>query len=354
MYLKYIVFFVFVTVSLLFNFQMPTKVIDQIQTITVAGYDATDQDMIRETVVSPKYLAEGKVQDFIYTDTAATVYENRVNLNAQATERLLNGKLEVAFYDQVLAEQGIEHFVDYLTRDPSIGGALYLAVVDGSARELIDSVKTSKGRGVFFNDFFDHNIRHGNLPQTNLKQFESSLKNETCDPFLPMLSVKGKKPTLQSIAFFDDDKYVDKLPIRDADVFKLLYENVSDESYQYKSDTYFASIENMESDKDVDFKAKSGDVIINLHIQAVIREFTRKEPTNRLETIEKDIERDIEQKADKLISRFRELKIDPLCIEGVVKSSYRDYQKERFKSVYQEMPIHVNVDVKITGSGTER
>lgn len=356
MYLKYVVFFVFLITSLLFNVQMPTKVIDMIQMITVVGYDATEQDTLRGTVVAPKYLPQGKVEDFIYTDTADTVYENRVKLNAKATERLLSGKLKVVFYNRELAEQGIKNFVEFMRRDPSIGGKVYLAVTEGSTLELINSVQTSKGRGMFFTDLFEHNIKHGNLPQTNLKEFESDWQSETTDPILPMFSIENKKPELQSIALFDGDKYVDKLPIKDADVFKLLYENVSDGSFQHKNDKYYISIENVESDKDVAFEAKkeSGEVTVNLQVRGVIREFTGRKPTNRLPAIEKDIQKDLTQKAEKLIKRFQELNIDPLGIEGDVKSSNRNYDKQHFKEVYPEMPISVNVDARLTETGTRR
>src|SRR5699024_2877675 len=230
---------------------------------------------------------EGRVEDFIYTDTAANIYENRVNLNAKATERLLNGKLQAALYDQELAEQGSENFIEYLTRGASIGGSLNLAVVEGSTRELIDSVTTGKGIGVFFNDLFEHNIIHGSLPQTNLKLFESSLKSETCDPFLPMFSVEDENATLKAIALFDDDKYVDNLPIQKANVFKLLYENVSDSNYQHKNERYNVALENLESDKDMVFETNggSGEVTINVKLRGVIREFTGNKVTERLTAI---------------------------------------------------------------------
>ncbi|WP_176446781.1 Ger(x)C family spore germination protein [Lentibacillus sp. CBA3610] len=356
MYLKYILFFVMLIAGLLFNLQMPDKVIDKVQMITVAGYEATDQDMIRETVVSPKFQQEGQVGNFIYTDTAETVYENRVNLNAKATERLLNGKLRVTFYNRELAEQGIEHFIEYMMRDPSIGGHLNLAVVEGSTRELIDSVTTDKGVGVFLSDLFEHNIQHGNLPQINLKVFESALHAETSDPFLPMLSVTDNRASLTAIALFDDDQYVDKIPIHIADVFKMLYENVSDGHYQYKSDAYNAALENIESNKDMVFETTGGsaEMTVNLELRGVIREFTGSGVINQLSAIEKDVEQDIKQKADNLISRFQELNIDPLGIEEIARSSNRNYDQDQFKSAYPDMPINVNVDLRITGSGTER
>ncbi|WP_010530333.1 Ger(x)C family spore germination protein [Lentibacillus jeotgali] len=356
MYLKYIAFFVLVIVSLLFNTQMPTKIIDQIQMITVAGFDATDQDKIQGTVVTPKYLQQAQVEDYIYTDTADTVYGDWVKLNAKATERLLNGKLKVAFYNQKLAEQGLSEFTEFLLRDPSIGGNVFLALAEGSSEELIKSVKTGKGRGIFFSDFFEHNIKHGNLPQTNLKLFNSSLKSDTSDPFMPMFSIEGGVPELTALAFFNGDKYVDKLPIVKANVFKLLYENLSDGQYQYKSDAYNISIENLESDRDVVYEAEkgSGGMTFNVKVRGVIREYTGQEPTDRLPVIQKDIEQDLEQKAEKLINRFQELNIDPLAIEEEVKSRNRNYTKDQFKSAYPDMPINVNVNVRLTESGTRR
>lgn len=357
MYLKYIVFFVFVIASLLLNAFMPTKIIDQIQMITVIGFDATEEERVQGTVASPKYQQEGQVEDFIYTDTADTVYEDWVKLNAKATERLLNGKIKVVFYNQKLAAEGISDFIGFLTRDPSIGGNVSLAVTEGSTLDVINSATTTKGRGIFFADLFEHNIRHGNLPQINLKIFESALDSGTQDPFLPMLSIEKERPALTAIAFFKGDQYVDKLPIEHADVFKMLYEkNVSDGEYQYKSEEYIAAVENIETTKDVVFETNggSGTVTINVNIRGAVREFTGELPTTQKEKIERDIKQDIEKKANRLVSRFQELEIDPLGIEDDIKSGNRTYNQKHFKSAYPDMPIRVNAEVKITGYGIMR
>ncbi|MFD1363386.1 Ger(x)C family spore germination protein [Lentibacillus salinarum] len=354
--LKYIVFFVFVAVSLMLNLNMPKKIIDHIQMVTVAGYDTAEEDKLQGTVVTPDYTQPDQVDDVVYTDTAGTVYENRVKLNAKSTERLLNGKLQAVLYNQDLAEQGIIDFIEFLTRDPSIGGDVYLAVTEGPTRDIINAVQTNKGMGIFFKDLFEHNIEHGNLPQINLKEFVSGWKSATRDPFLPLLTVSNGVPELTSIAFFDDNQMVDTLPVERAIIFKMLYEEINDGQYQYKSSDYYISVENLETAKDVSVENSGGStaVTINLQLRGSIREFTGTQVLDKLANVESDIEKDITQNAEKLISRFQELAIDPLNIEGDVKASNRHHDKEQFKDVYEDMPINVKTDVKLTESGTRR
>ncbi|SFD45827.1 germination protein, Ger(x)C family [Lentibacillus persicus] len=356
MNLKYIVAFGLVITSLLINVSMPSKVIDKINMITVSGYDKAEQNRIKETVVAPTYLEQGTVEDHVYTTSADTVYGNRVKLNSKASEQLLNGKLRVAFYSEELAKQGLKTPIEFLTRDTSIDSNLFLAITKVPAVELINTVKTKKGKGVYFEDLFEHNIIHGNLPDVSLKTFEDSLKGETSDPFLPMFGIEGETAKLESLAFFKDDRLVDTLPITQADVFKMLYENVGDGTYQYKSDDYNISVENMESTRKITAEKKNGspEMTLDVRMTGVVREYTGEQVMDQKSKIETDIAQDFTEKANRIIKSFQELNIDPLKLEDFFKSKHRSYNQDQFKEDYSDMTIKVKADMRLTGTGTRR
>ncbi len=356
MSLRYIIAFTLIFTSIIANFGMPKKVIDQIRMITVSGYDYIDEDTIQGTVVSPMFLQQNQLKDLLFTDTASMIYENRGKLNAQASEELFNGKLEVAFFNDEMARKGLNNSVDYLLRDPSIGSRLYMGVVEGSAYELLNSVNSDKGAGVYLSDLIEHNVQYGNIPQTNLKQFSSSLKSPTYDPFLPMLTLEKGIPSIKGIAFFDDDKFVESIPITDANIFKMLYQNFNDGQYNLVTDTYKASIQNIDATRKFHVTDKKGsiNVTIDVRLTGVVREYTKENLTKNIPSFEKDLKQDFKKKANKLIKQFQELNIDPLGIEEHVRSSIRGYNKKKFKEKYQTLPIKVKINFKVTESGTRR
>lgn len=354
--LKYILFFLLLTASLVLNFGMPKKIIDQIQMVTVVGYDFVDEDTIQGTVVTPTFSRQGKVTDLIYTDTASLVYENRGKLNSQASEELYNGKMEIALFNKELAEHGLRDYLDYLLRDPGIGTALILGIVEESTFTFLNSLKSKKGAGIYLSELHEHNIKNGNLPTTNLKEFSSSLVSKTSDAFLPMLNLENGVPKLTALAFFENDKFVESISIEKAFTFKMLYESIGDGQYNYTSDAYKASIQNINSSRDFRVEKKNGStkVTIDVKFEGVVREYTGKELSKRIPKFEKDLEKDFKQKAEKLIKRFQELNIDPLAVEEHVRSSIRTYDKKQFKAHYQTMPIDVKISFTLTESGTRR
>ncbi|WP_174616252.1 Ger(x)C family spore germination C-terminal domain-containing protein [Virgibacillus ihumii] len=248
---KYAVILVFIAVSLVVNFNMPKQVIDKVLMVTVAGYDYVDEGTIRGTVVAPTFLSEGKLVDLVYSDTATMIYENRSKLNRQASESLLNGKLDVVLFNKELASKGLSEYIDYLIRDPSIGTQLHLAIVEGSTQELLRSIKARKGAGHYLSDLIEHNIRTGNLPIINLKQFSSEVASKFTDPYLPMMKLVNGVPKITGLAIFNDDTYVDKLPPNEVMLFKMLHENMHDGQYFLETEKFNAAIQNIDSSREV-------------------------------------------------------------------------------------------------------
>ncbi|WP_077325668.1 Ger(x)C family spore germination protein [Virgibacillus siamensis] len=356
MRLKYGVILLLIVVSLIYNFKMPKQVIDQIYMVTVAGYDYVDENTIQGTVVAPNFLIQGQLVDLVFTDTAAMVYENRSKLNRQASEELLNGKLEVVLFNKELASKGISEFIDYLLRDPSIGSQLHLAIVDGSTYDMLNSIKSNKGAGVYLSDLIEHNSKNGNLPIINLKQFSGEVASKVADPYLPVFKMVDGIPQINGLAIFDKDKYVTTIPSKDVMLFKMLHENMQDGQYFLETKKYNAAIQNIDSTRKVGVTKKNGllKVNITLKINAVVREFTGKGGVRKKDQIIKRFAKDISSKSVELIKGFQEENVDPLAIEEIVKSRFRDYNSKKFKEAYPTLQIDVDTKFTIAEFGTRR
>ncbi|GAA0440622.1 Ger(x)C family spore germination protein [Lentibacillus halophilus] len=350
---NYAVFLLFVMISMGVNFNMPKKIIDQIQMVTVAGHDLAENGKVTTTVVTPFFPAESQQKDLRYTGTANSIYKNKLKLNEQASEQLLDAKMMMSMYNKDLAKKGLSNYVRYLLRDPSIGNALYLAVVEDSSEDFLNTVKFSKGVGKYMEDLMRHNVKHGPLPMSNLKTFSSGLISKGQDPFLPVFGLKKGHPRVKALAFFDEDKLVATIPIEKASVFKKLYESVEDGQYNIAASDFKASIQNMDSSRHINVVQKNGqiEVTINVQMDGVIREFSKDRASRYLTEIEKKVQKDFRKNAKRLIDRFQELGVDPLGIGERAKEQIRDVQQKKFKDVYPDIPITVKTDMVLTEYG---
>lgn len=354
---KYILFFALLLVGLFSNFNIPKKVVDKVMMVTVAGYDYVDENIIQGTVIVPDYTANGSVIDLLYTDTASMIYENREKLNAQASENLVNGKLEVALYNKELARNGLLKYLDFLQRDPGIGAKLYLGVVDGSSYELMDQSNSIKGTGVFLSDMIESNTKHGNIPTTNLKMFSYAVYSKLSDPYLPELGIHNGVPSLTGIALFKRDKYVDTIPIGEGVVFRILLENVEEGKFHFEMDEYKMVVENLHSSRKIRVKKQNGrpEVTFEVSFRGAVVEFTGTgKLSNKVTSIQKDINKNFNKRAEKLIKQLQELNVDPLGIKERIRSNGMDYNTKELDKMYPELTIKTDIHAKIKGYGTQR
>ncbi|KGX91881.1 Ger(x)C family spore germination protein [Pontibacillus marinus] len=350
----FIIFIISISLSLIMSFTIPKKIIDQIQMVTVMGYDQVEDEMIRGTAIVPKYINKNKVSNIIYTNVSELIYENQTDLNRVASEELYNGKLEIVLYGKELAKKGMVPYIDFLTRDPSIGSRTYLAIVEESAYRLINQINTEQSAGLYFSDLIEHNIINGNLPETNLKIFQTGIKSQLQDPFLPILKVKGDKAIIEGLGFFDKDKFVFTLPYDNAFLFNILKEEVGNGKYALKRNHIKASIQSIESTRDFKVEGSKANPIINvtLTLRGVLREYTGPSLNKNKDEINKMWKEDVRQKGQELINKFQELEIDPISIGLQVKANTRGFDLSNWKDIYPNAEIKLKVKSKLIETGT--
>ena len=76
--------------------------------------------------------------------------------------------MRVVLFGKTLGERGMGEIITNLQRDPNIGRDVQLAIVDGSAEELLNY---GKNGSLYIADLLEQNIRNENIPQTTLNIF---------------------------------------------------------------------------------------------------------------------------------------------------------------------------------------
>ena len=73
-----------------------------------------------------------------------------------------------------------------LQRDPNIGRDVQLAIVDGTAEELLNY---GKNGSLYIADLLEQNIRNENIPQNRIKHFLYNYYSSVCDAYVPYIKM---------------------------------------------------------------------------------------------------------------------------------------------------------------------
>lgn len=332
-------------------------VVDDIQMVTVAGYEFGENGEIKGIAVAPQFQANGEIENSVFTESAQISKEIRSQYNSESPKPFVSGKLQVAIYSRKIAEEkGIMELTDTLQRDPSIGSRAFLAISNGDPEEILRTDFGNVDTGQYIHNLLQHNSQYGMLPKTNLHNFFYYYFSEGNDPFLPLIDLVENKVKITGLAILKGDKMVMELPAEDLFSFKILYENFSsNDSFTttLKNDDN-ASIYNIASKRNIDLKEiKKDKITISGKILGVIKEYTGEGLSAEVKNkIQKEMEKEVEIKANKMIKKFQEEGVDPLGLGIAVRSKTRgEFNYDEWKERYKDLDINFNMKVVITESG---
>jgi spore germination protein len=333
------------------------KIIDDIDLVTAVGYDYVDKNHVRGTVTIPVFKPDKTVSSEMFTNVSSLIRENREKLDAESNKPLLSGKLELALYNEELAEHGIYDYLDFLNRDPSIGSRVFLAVVEGKAKDYLKTKYENEDTGLYIAGIIEKNIEKGTIPKTNLHQLLYRYYSKGGDIFLPLLALKDDKVKIDGIALFMDDKYVGKIPFKKLFAFKTLVEDSKFGIYPLHAGKHSAALENVQTKRHLKltYDGPKPKVDIHISITGVIREYKGDKVSHEVvHMLEKQMEQRLNKDYKSIISQTQKLNIDSLAIGNFLNSQVRFFNLNRYKDYYREMPIRADVKVKITEYGVKQ
>lgn len=77
--------------------------------------------------------------------------------------------MRVVLFGKAFGEHGLGDVINNLQRDPNIGRDVQLALVDGSAEELLKHVRTNGS--LYLSELLEQNIKNETIPRTALNIF---------------------------------------------------------------------------------------------------------------------------------------------------------------------------------------
>jgi spore germination protein len=330
------------------------KIIDDINIMSAVGYDAREENNVKGTIVIPVYKADQSISNESFASEAEVSKEINRQSQMKSADPLENGGIEVVLFGKELAERGLYEITDTFERDAGIGSRLYLAVVDGTADKILEKNLGNLGTGSYLNTLLEHNMRHRELPQSNLHLFMNSYYSKVKDPFLPYVKLTGNKVKIIGIVLFEEDKAIDYLNDKDMFFFKIMMQNFRNGAYTFKVGEDYVTTYNITMKRKYDIKDSLTQPKVDLAIklEAHIREFSgRKLDPKIIDQAGKALEEQINKNTKELLERFRDQKIDPVGIGLIARSKTRKFDVEKWKEAYHNTTFHVTSKVTITETG---
>lgn len=332
------------------------RILDDIQLATAAGYEYIDEDKIEVTAVFPNFQPDKSVKNETLIASSILSKEIRDKHSLQSEKPLVSGKLEVTLYEKKTAEKGIKDLLDTLQRDPSVGSNVYLAVLDGSPKEILSKQYGNMDNGIFLSNLIEQNIESGLIHKTNLHQFLYKYYAEGIDPMLPIIGRKDGKINLKAIGLFDEDKLVDQIEEKEYFYLKILLNRKGENdthAIQLDGKTK-VSIFNVRSKRKyhIPKPMTNNEIIIKVKLKSMIREYNDGILTKlKLKELEQAMVEDIKKNSEEMIKKFQEKEIDPLGIGEEVRTRTRKWNKEKWEEIYPDIKISVQVTMDIIESG---
>ncbi|MFB4213531.1 Ger(x)C family spore germination protein [Shouchella sp. JSM 1781072] len=335
-----------------------TNIIDELQLITVVGFDQEEGDLFRGTATVGAYSIEEEMNNATLSAVSSSTRQLRLLLNAMSSRPIHGGKISAIVVQDKLAEEGIFALLDTYYRDPTIALKSFLCVTKGDAHTMLSQEYPLQTEiGTYLSDMLDHNIRFGNLPLTNMHLFMRAYYEKGKDPIMPMLSYTDEFLRIDGLALFKKDQFVVDIDLKEAFYLKLIkdgYQNGGVIEISLNEGEEVAVLREIRSKLDLDTDLEKNVLKANLEIKTRISEYSGGSITEeRITEIVKAATENITSGIEGIISLMQEHQIDPVGF-GARQLINGDMDEDEWYDIFQQMEIDVEVDVNIVESGVSQ
>ncbi|WP_226673070.1 Ger(x)C family spore germination protein [Rossellomorea aquimaris] len=346
------------------------NIIDKLGMLDAVGYDLSDDKdkPLMVTINYPNVTKQGVYQNKILTVDAKSSKDSRIRFNHRSNLKIVSGQINVALFGSDLAKIGVKEILDTYMRDPSLGTRVYLAVAEGTAREILEFKPVEDtNSSLYLRTFLEKLDNENERINYNTYQFNRDYFDDGIDPIMPYYVIKDQNINIDGYALFDDDQFVHHLsPTLSGILFTLRKETPKgtfsfeiappDDKHVFPYQLMF-DYRKTRWDIDVEIKDhKPISVNIAIELRGSVLEYTKDELTDSEKTqkkMEKEINEYLMGKSKELLKLTQELGVDPIGIGSYVRNklSYEDWKKLNWDEVYPTIETNVDIKMQLVNTG---
>lgn len=356
------------------------KSIENLGVINTRGIDILEDDLIETSLIYFQFDSKTKEIMQTVTGVGRTIKGARANANFKTYFQLSPGQIRLELYGIEAAKKGLLPYLDTISRDARVANTMFLAISRVSAKELIKKAQkgTSHNVGRAFSELINQNVNDDVIPRYTLQDFMHVYSDTGIDPVLPVLTVENKRPRLDAIALFKEDKFVGEISIKNAFLLNILSKTVrstlvelvlplqpfkqflvkpnKNEKEQEKVlNVTLSVLKGKGKSKVVDLENLKfeSNIKLNFNLFEITEDILLDNP-KVITILEKEIEKNIQQQYEDLLAEVKKVNVDPFGYGNLYRANTADgkLSKKEWRDKFPTIEVNYNVEVEILRHGT--
>ncbi|WP_180232910.1 Ger(x)C family spore germination protein [Bacillus sp. AFS055030] len=349
----------FLLLLLLSGCSLPQKIINEVQIISVYGFDKVEDHFVGTALYSDFTEVDNKGSSMLQGSGKKSLLIKQA-LNKQSPKPLEMGKVNLFIFGKELAENGVSYFIKAVCRDPLIGSNAILAVSEEPVEELLKKNLHKDSNYIY--KLIEQNFKTQFVPVPTIHSFLFDYYGEGRDASLPFIKTNEKgNIEVNGLAVFKKDKLDFILDPKESLLYKILRGRVIRGQTEFniqkgkKIDTGILSILNGNEKKYINTKKGKTKVKFDITLKGMVKDYPdwldlMKRKNNIL--LNNQLEKQMEEDFEKLLLHFQERQVDPIGIGDLARVHSRKWnEKEFYEKVYPAIEYDVNVKVVLFQSG---
>ncbi|GAB6099679.1 Ger(x)C family spore germination protein [Halanaerocella petrolearia] len=326
----------------------------------------TKENKIKVTIQAPiaSKMAEKGGEDvtWVVSSVGNSIAGAINNLQNKMNQQLFFGHLRVIVFDQQLAKEGINKYLNFFRNLPEVRRLSWLLVSQNGARNVIKSKpKLESVPAIYLMHMLNNGVDMGKIPNLRLGDFFIHLSNPGEEPAAVMVKANKEEIDYIGLAVFEEDKFVGSLSESETIYYQRIL-GVNDKGNLIISDPT-TEIDRLTISVEEVYtylkpKLKADQLIININIETETKiteqlnqsNLSREEVVREIESrIENKLRKEIRTVIQKTQNKFQS---DIWGVGEYVRAYYPDYwQNITWSQKYPQIKLKVDVQAYIRQVG---
>lgn len=357
---------------------IPKSYIETLGIITAVGYDLTEDDRIRGTLVMYQFDPVETSTSQVVTGEADTSKGIRFATSRLTSHELVSGQVRLEIFENQLAEKGMMKYMDTLQRDAAISDMGYLATSEVPTETLLTSGNDEDrpNTGNYIQELIKKSIKEEAIPNAVLTTFIHDYYDAGKDPILPSLTIEEDKAVINGISLFQDDRLVHTASHEhnfyimlmkqnfDHGQFQIQLANDALKEFQKKTSMespgegpLHVSLHEVHTGKKIHPSKghpKKQSVTINMEgrLLEITQDIDLKNP-KAVQALEQLIEKEVEEQLQETLQILIDHKVDPVGFGAKYNTQNRDNRvtKENWREQIADLEVNFDVSFKLLRYG---
>lgn len=335
--------------------------IERTSVVSGAGHDIIDNKILSGTLEFLIFSDKNKISKDISTQTGKSIFDmyNKRLLDTKKT--YLTGTIKTLLISEDRAKFGIKDIIDTFLRDQDRNLNTTVAICKGKASDILDmkpkeSSSMSEEIEGLIKSSYETNFTQRN---TNIKDLYNMRFQEGRRIMLPYIEKYEDSVKLSSIAVFEEDKMIFKIPEEDVKYVNMLRNESSLGYLNFKGESLLESFDVVsKSKRKVKVKIEDDNITYNikLNLNSLIKENSisdiKELDKKTIEKYQDKYSEELKTKLESIIQKYKsEYGVDVFDIQKYAVAKLGKDKEKQVIDKFKDSTINIEVNIKINSIG---